>query len=161
MPALCLRTPLGPVAIVESAGAITALSWGAAADAGATPTLTAARRQLERYFAGELTAFDLRLAPPGTAFQRRVWQAMCEIPYGQTWSYGALADRVGSAPRAVGQACARNPIAIVIPCHRVVGADRRLTGYSGGQGLTTKAQLLALEAAACRDRSRDKPALRR
>jgi methylated-DNA-[protein]-cysteine S-methyltransferase len=112
---------------------------------------------LERYFAGELAVFDLPLAPAGTAFQRRVWRAMGAIPYGETWSYGALARQVGSAPRAVGQACARNPIAIVIPCHRVVGADRRLTGYSGGGGVATKARLLALEADVGPARLRDKP----
>ena len=93
-----------------------------------------ARRQLDAYFAGELLDFDLPLAPCGTAFQQRVWSALREIPYGEVVSYGAIAKRVGApaAVRAVGAANGRNPVAIVIPCHRVVGADGSLTGYGGG-----------------------------
>ena len=92
------------------------------------------RRQLRAYFAGELTRFDLPLAPRGTAFQRRVWEGLCEIPYAETCSYGELAERIGcaGAARAVGLANGRNPIAVVIPCHRVIGADGSLTGYGGG-----------------------------
>lgn len=161
MPAYCLRTPLGPLTIVEADGAIAVVSWRATDAADVTPVLVAARRQLDAYFAGDLAAFELPLAPVGTPFQTRVWRAMREIPHGETCSYGALAHRVDSAPRAVGQACGRNPIAVVIPCHRVVGADRRLTGYSGGQGLATKAGLLALEADAGLARWRDKASRRR
>lgn len=93
-----------------------------------------ARRQLEAYFAGELHEFDLRLAPGGTPFQQRVWSLLREIPYGRTTTYGALARRLGDpkAVRAVGLANGRNPISILIPCHRVVGADGSLTGYGGG-----------------------------
>lgn len=102
-------------------------------DANAGP-LPEATRQLAQYFAGLRQSFDLPLAPPGTEFQRRVWQALLGIPYGATVSYGEQARRIGkpSASRAVGLANGRNPIAIVIPCHRVIGADGGLTGYGGG-----------------------------
>ena len=101
--------------------------------------------QLRAYFTGTLRDFDLKLAPQGTAFQRGVWSRLCEIPYGATTSYGELARRVGNpkASRAVGLANGRNPIPIVIPCHRVIGSDGSLTGYGGG--LAIKERLLALE----------------
>ena len=101
--------------------------------------------QLDAYFAGELTGFTVPLAPRGTKFQQRVWAALLEIPYGQTQSYGQLAERIGSpgAARAVGLANGKNPIGIVIPCHRVVGSNGSLTGYGGG--LARKKQLLDLE----------------
>jgi len=94
----------------------------------------AARDQLKAYFAGELRTFNLPLAPTGTAFQRKVWQALRDIPYGQTESYGALAKRIDSpkASRAVGMANGHNPISIIVPCHRVIGANGNLTGYGGG-----------------------------
>lgn len=113
---------------------------------GAEP-FKAAAEQLDAYFAGELTAFDLPLAPRGSEFQQRVWAALQEIPYGETESYGDLAERIGSpgAARAVGLANGKNPIGIVIPCHRVVGSDGSLTGYGGG--LDRKRQLLDLELA--------------
>jgi methylated-DNA-[protein]-cysteine S-methyltransferase len=109
------------------------------------PVLAAARRQLERYFAGERTEFDLPLAPEGTEFQRAVWAGLGTIGYGETLSYGELADRIGrpNAQRAVGLANGRNPIAVIVPCHRVIGADGSLTGYGGG--LDRKQRLLALE----------------
>jgi methylated-DNA-[protein]-cysteine S-methyltransferase len=102
-------------------------------------------RQLRAYFAGELEAFDLKLAPQGTPFQLSVWNRLCEIPYGETISYGELARRVGNpnASRAVGLANGSNPIPIVIPCHRVIGSNGKLTGYGGG--LPIKEKLLALE----------------
>jgi methylated-DNA-[protein]-cysteine S-methyltransferase len=108
------------------------------------------RAQLEAYFAGRRRDFDLPLAPAGTPFQRRVWQALREIPYGQTVSYGVLAARLGQpgAGRAVGLANGQNPISIVIPCHRVIGAGGALTGYGGG--LERKRWLLALESGAAR-----------
>jgi methylated-DNA-[protein]-cysteine S-methyltransferase len=112
----------------------------------------AATDQLAGYFAGELTDFDLPLAPAGTAFQLRVWAALRTIPYGQTTSYGELAGQLGNpgASRAVGLANGRNPIAIVVPCHRVIGADGRLTGYGGG--LDRKRWLLDHELAGLRRR---------
>lgn len=104
-----------------------------------------AARQLEAYLAGRLTEFDLPLALHGTQFQRRVWAALQTIPYGQTRSYGQLADQIGqpTASRAVGLANGRNPISIIVPCHRVVGASGSLTGYGGG--LDRKRHLLDLE----------------
>jgi methylated-DNA-[protein]-cysteine S-methyltransferase len=102
-------------------------------------------RQLREYFAGKRTDFDLPLAPEGTSFQRDVWNKLQEIPYGETISYGELAKRVGNpkASRAVGAANGQNPIPIVIPCHRVIGANGKLTGFGGG--LPTKEALLSLE----------------
>ncbi len=109
--------------------------------------------QLDEYFRGERREFDLALAPRGSEFQRRVWQELTRIPYGTTISYGELARRVGkrsaTASRAVGQANASNPIAIVVPCHRVIGHDGRLTGYAAG--LSFKAKLLTLEGALAPD----------
>ena len=104
-------------------------------------------RQLEAYFANRLESFDLELAPEGTPFQRRVWKELERIPYGTTISYAELADRIGkpTAVRAVGTANGANPLPIVIPCHRVIGADGSLTGYGGG--LEIKEALLALEGA--------------
>lgn len=101
--------------------------------------------QLEAYFAGDLRSFDLPLHFAGTAFQHRVWTALCDIPYGETESYGELAARIGqpTASRAVGLANGRNPISIVVPCHRVIGAKGKLVGYAGG--LDRKARLLAFE----------------
>jgi methylated-DNA-[protein]-cysteine S-methyltransferase len=111
----------------------------------AHPVLRVAATQLAEYFAGTRTAFDLPLAPRGTAFQRAVWDALLIIPYGETRSYGALAAQIGrpSAARAVGAANGRNPLSIVVPCHRVIGSAGALTGFAGG--LPAKERLLALE----------------
>ena len=108
--------------------------------------LAETRRQLTEYFAGTRTTFDVPLAGTGTAFQQTVWAALCGIAFGCTESYGGLASRIGSptASRAVGMANGRNPIAIIVPCHRVIGANGRLTGYAGG--LERKQWLLAHEA---------------
>ena len=109
-----------------------------------TPVLRAARRWLDAYFAGERPdAAALPLAPRGTDFQRMVWQELRTIPYGETRSYGEIAARLGSSARAVGSAVGRNPISLIIPCHRVLGAKGALTGYAGG--LERKEALLALE----------------
>lgn len=110
-----------------------------------TPLLREAGRQLAAYADGRLRAFDLPLAPCGTSFQHAVWRALLDIPFGQTRSYGEVAASLGRprAARAVGMACHRNPVAIIIPCHRVIGASGQLTGYAGG--LDIKARLLALE----------------
>ena len=99
--------------------------------------------ELERYFSGNLRVFSVPLAPRGTAFQERVWACIADIPYGRTESYGAIAARLKSGPRAVGAATGSNPVSLFVPCHRVVGSDGRLTGYGGG--LDTKKRLLALE----------------
>jgi methylated-DNA-[protein]-cysteine S-methyltransferase len=107
--------------------------------------LSSAIGQLNGYFAGELESFDLQLAPEGTPFQLAVWHRLCDIPYGETISYGQLANQIGNpkASRAVGLANGSNPIPIVIPCHRVIGSNGKLTGYGGG--LPIKEKLLALE----------------
>jgi methylated-DNA-[protein]-cysteine S-methyltransferase len=114
---------------------------------GENAVLRETREQLEQYFAGALRAFDLPLAPRGTPFQQGVWHALRAIPYGETISYAELARRIGkpSAMRAVGAANGRNPLPIVVPCHRVIGADGSLTGFGGG--LPTKRFLLELEGA--------------
>ncbi|QOY63369.1 methylated-DNA--[protein]-cysteine S-methyltransferase [Lysobacter sp. H21R4] len=114
---------------------------------GTLPVLDATRTQLDEYFAGRRTGFDMPLSPQGTLFQRDIWTALAQIPYGQTISYGAVATRAGhaGAMRAVGAAVGRNPVPIVVPCHRVMGADGSMTGFSGG--LPVKRQLLVLEGA--------------
>jgi methylated-DNA-[protein]-cysteine S-methyltransferase len=153
-----LPSPIGPLTLVAEAGQLTALyldaqrhrpeqdALGEPGDPGAAP-FAAAARQLADYFAGQLTEFDLPLAPAGTDFQRQVWAALRTIPYGQTWSYAQLAEKIGraSAVRAVGLANGKNPISVVIPCHRVIGSDGSLTGYGGG--LDRKRFLLDLESA--------------
>ncbi len=150
MPHLSLQSPIGALTVFEDDGAIVSLDWGVAprgpaSGGGETGLLRAARDQLIAYFRRELEIFDLPLAPPGTEFQRAVCRAMSGIPYGALRTYGDIAAAVGSAPRAVGGACGRNPIPIIIPCHRVVGAGGAMTGYSGAGGLETKRALLHLE----------------
>ena len=151
-----LPSPIGDLRIVERDGSIVAIEFspfrppadgrplGARSDD--EPVLAEATRQLTAYFAGELTDFDLPLAPIGTDFQQRVWEQLGRIAYGDTASYGEIAGRLGmtnAASRAVGLANGRNPIPIVVPCHRVIGANGTLTGYAGG--LARKQQLLELE----------------
>ncbi len=151
MPAISVHSPLGPVTVTEEDGAIVSLDWGWLTDAADTSDswesglLCLARDQLREYFDGARIGFALPLAPRGTTFQRTVWSRMLNIPYGRTESYGGMARTIGSGPRAVGTACAKNPIPILIPCHRVVGRNGDLTGYSGGGGLGTKKSLLDLE----------------
>jgi methylated-DNA-[protein]-cysteine S-methyltransferase len=148
MPQLSLLTNLGDLTISEDDGAIVALDWGRGRDQAETPLLRRARDQLQDYFDGKRLTFDLPLAPHGSAFQKRVWAALCTIPPGETRSYADIARAIGSAPRAVGGANGANPIPIFIPCHRVVAADGSLGGYSGGEGPATKRFLLDLESRA-------------
>ena len=150
-----LESPIGELRVVEYDGAITAIDFSPYLDVtgrplGARndehPVLAEARRQLAAYFARDLKEFDLPLAPAGTPFQQRVWEQLREIGYGETASYGQVAVRLAMTPaasRAVGLANGRNPIPIVIPCHRVIGANGTLTGYAGG--LERKQLLLELE----------------
>jgi methylated-DNA-[protein]-cysteine S-methyltransferase len=155
-----LPSPVGDLLLTTDGGNLTGiffrphkashLHWDRAQQTGTeddeTAVLAAARRQLNEYFANQRTSFDLPLAPAGTAFQQRVWTALTEIPYGQTRSYGNIAQRLDLIPgasRAVGLANGANPISIVVPCHRVIGADGSLTGYGGG--LDRKRFLLDLE----------------
>jgi methylated-DNA-[protein]-cysteine S-methyltransferase len=139
--------------------ALAALRTHGAERRAGRPPLPEARRQLAEYVAGERYAFDLPLAPRGTEFEVRVWQALAAIPYGETRSYLQVAAAIGrpAACRAVGRANGRNPIAVVIPCHRVIGADGSLTGYGGG--LPLKRFLLDLETA-CRSAAAGAPQLR-
>jgi methylated-DNA-[protein]-cysteine S-methyltransferase len=146
LPQLSLHSPVGDLTISEDGGAIVALDWGWVAEQSPTVLLLDAQRQLQSYFDGECLSFVLPLAPAGTPYQRRVWQALCAIPPGSTRSYADIARAVGGSPRSVGGANGRNPIPIVIPCHRVV-ATTGIGGYSGGEGLPTKRFLLALERA--------------
>lgn len=140
-----IKTPIGPLTLQADEVAVTAIRFGAGGAQDASPLLDAAEAQLREYFAGARRTFDLPLAPHGTAFQQRVWAALRAIPYGETRTYGELAAAIGSpnASRAVGMANHRNPIPIIIPCHRVIGANGTLTGYAGG--LEVKQKLLALE----------------
>jgi methylated-DNA-[protein]-cysteine S-methyltransferase len=144
VPQLSLHTPIGDVTLAEEAGAIVSLDWGWGRDQVETALLLRAREQLEAYFDGDLETFDLPLAPAGTAYRRAVWQALREVPYGTVCSYRDIAARAGGSARSVGQANSRNPIPLIIPCHRVV-ATTHLGGYSGGDGLPTKRWLLNLE----------------
>jgi methylated-DNA-[protein]-cysteine S-methyltransferase len=144
MPSLSLHTPLGPVTVSEESGAIVALDWGWGRDQTETPLLRHAAGQLHAYFDGELRDFDLPLTPFGSPYRQRIWAALRQIPYGQTRSYAALAATAGGSARSIGGANGANPIPIIIPCHRVVGANT-IGGYSGGDGIATKRWLLALE----------------
>lgn len=143
---LSVSSPVGRLMLTEDDGAIVSIAWDDAAGGNGSSLLSEAARQLDAYFAGELSDFDLMLRPAGSAFEQRVWAAMRRIPYGKTQCYGELAAAIGSAARAVGGACGRNPIPIVIPCHRVL-ATTGLGGYSGRGGLVTKQTLLSLEGA--------------
>ena len=147
MTQLSMHSPVGDLTISEHDGAIVAVDWGWAPMQSATPLLTEAQTQLNAYFDGALTAFDLPLTPAGTAFQRAVYDVMTSIVYGKTMTYAEVAQKVGSVARAVGSVCGSNPIPIVIPCHRVVAAHGALGGYSGDGGVDTKRALLRLEGA--------------
>jgi methylated-DNA-[protein]-cysteine S-methyltransferase len=154
MPTATVSSPIGPLTLIATDHALTEIRFGADDDAPDAPDdardhpiVAAAAAQLAAYFAGARRTFDLPLAPTGTAFQRAVWRALGDVAYGQTTGYGALARALGrpTAARAVGAANGANPLPIVVPCHRVIGADGTLTGYAGG--LTIKRWLLAHEAA--------------
>ncbi|NLM37956.1 MAG: methylated-DNA--[protein]-cysteine S-methyltransferase [Firmicutes bacterium] len=147
---LLVETPLGRLGLVADGDYLTELYFAhdplpPDLPVRETALLIEARAQLLAYFSGRRTAFSLPLAPAGTTFQKRVWQALCEIPYGETVSYKEVARRIGNekATRAVGRANNRNPLPILIPCHRVIGANGALVGYGGG--LAIKEKLLALE----------------
>jgi len=148
-----IESPIGPLtALVDGGGALTHLLFAhQPTPAGAVwdeERCAPVRAQLEEYFRGERDAFHLPLAPAGTEFQRRVWDELARIPFGETVDYGSLAARMGrpGAARAVGRANATNPIPIIVPCHRVIGANGSLTGYAGG--MDAKRQLLDLERGA-------------
>lgn len=150
------ETPVGKLKLVASESALVAVLWEREPPgrvildnviaAAQHPILSAAERQLAEYFSRRRTAFELPLDPRGSRFQQRVWLALRRIPFGATRTYSQLAEEIGmpGAARAVGAANGRNPLSIIVPCHRVIGADGSLTGFAGG--LETKAKLLQLEA---------------
>ncbi len=147
MSQLSMHSPVGDITISEDDGRIVSVDWGWGAMQGETPLLAEAKRQLDLYFDGDLTQFDLPLKPYGTAFKQRVWQAMLRIPYGGTETYGKIAAELGATARSVGGACGANPIPIIIPCHRILAANGGMGGYSGEGGVETKVFLLRLEGA--------------
>jgi methylated-DNA-[protein]-cysteine S-methyltransferase len=151
-----LKTPVGRLKLVADDTGLAAVLWEndrparvpleRSSELGSHPVLKAASAQLEEYFAGTRRDFDVALSPRGTPFQRKVWNALARIPFGATRSYGELAREISkpSASRAVGMANGRNPISIIVPCHRVIGANGALTGFAGG--LEAKKYLLAFES---------------
>ena len=155
-----MDSPVGPLTLVATDRGLSAILWkndrqgrvrlNIEAEDNAHPVLVEAERQLGEYFAGRRKTFSIRLDVEGTAFQRQVWNALLTIPFGETRTYGEIAKQIGhpAAVRAVGAANGRNPLSIVAPCHRVIGATGKLTGFAGG--LETKAHLLALEGASVR-----------
>ncbi len=148
MPTFTMKTPIGLLRVEEQDHAITAICFGGdGVSEPSTPLLQQAKHQLSEYFSGVRRTFDLPLNPHGTPFQKAAWSALCEIPYGEVRTYAQQAAAIGKpkACRAIGMANHCNPIPIVIPCHRVIGANGKLTGYAGG--LDTKRYLLTLEQA--------------
>ncbi len=148
-------SPVGPLLLAADAHALTRVHFQGGPQPLTPPRewrheavrFSGVTRELAEYFAGERRAFSVPLTPAGSEFQRSVWRALVAIPYGETISYGELARRVGSVARAVGTANGSNPLPIIVPCHRVIGADGSLTGFGGG--LAIKRALLELEGAAC------------
>lgn len=146
MPRLTVATPVGPLTLVETNGALTAVDWE---DGGRDETelLREGKAQVEAYFAGDLQNFDLPLRVEGSDLQRAACDAMLAIPFGETRTYGDLAKDLNAPAQAIGQACGGNPIPVIIPCHRILGASS-LGGFSGGTGIETKVALLKHEGAA-------------
>jgi len=146
---ISMNSPFGPLTIfeesLEDGGAIIALEWGRAESPEPTALLETARDQLNGYFDGKRKDFDLPLSLKGTPYQCAVWDRMRRIPYGHVQTYGDIARGLKSAPRAVGGACGRNPIPIIIPCHRIIASNGKLGGFSAIGGVETKRALLRLE----------------
>lgn len=150
-----MKSPVGQLTLVADAAGLAGVLFetsrrphtelAAAKKVRKHPVLDKAEKQLREYFAGKRTAFDVPLSPTGTPFQKKVWKGLTQIPFGETLSYGGLARKIKSpkAMRAVGAANGRNPIAIIVPCHRVIGENGKLVGFGGGLGV--KAKLLKLE----------------
>lgn len=141
-----IHTSFGPFSLVEEDGYITRLLWDARTEGFRTPVLKNGLNQIEAYFAKDLTAFDLPLAPKGTSAQQDVYRVMQSIPFGETLTYGDVAKELNMSAQSVGQACGSNPIPVIIPCHRILGANN-LGGFSGMGGIETKVQLLRHEGA--------------
>jgi len=147
MPQLSLHSPIGELTLSEDDGAIVALDWGWGRDQEETPLLLEAKAQLNAYFDGSGENFSLPLRPYGSQFQQNVWKEMLNIPYGKTMTYGEMAKKLNSAAQPIGGACGRNPIPIIIPCHRVLASGGKLGGYTADGGLEIKRALLQLEGA--------------
>jgi methylated-DNA-[protein]-cysteine S-methyltransferase len=147
MASTTLLSPLGPITVVANEHAVTSVVIGQEGGSDSSSILDHAVTQLTEYFAGERTKFSVPVELPGTEFQRAVWAELQTIPFGSTASYQELGVRagLGNAPRAVGGALGKNPVPIIVPCHRILAHDRRITGYSGGDGIPTKEKLLSLE----------------
>lgn len=147
MPQRSIETPIGPVLLIGDGARLIAIRIGERAEDGAASddVIDQAAAHIADYFAGTRDYFDLPLAPATSPRGQVLRDAMCAIAPGETLSYGTLARRIGSAPRAIGQACARNPFPIVVPCHRVIGSGGALGHYSAGAGIETKRWLLAHE----------------
>jgi len=145
---IAVDTRFGTLGVVEQDGAVTALVWDGVDDAPDTPLLREAAAQLRAYDAGRLQRFDLPYRIEGSDFQRRICDAMFAIPLGETRTYGEIAAELGYSAQAVGRGCGGNPIPVIIPCHRVMGADGKLVGFSGRGGVETKVALLRHEGAA-------------
>ena len=143
--ALSLASPVGTLSVFENQGQIIAVKWGDQIEGKATDILVEARSQLNAYFSGKLKSFTLPLNISGSAFQKSVCQLMLEIPYAETLTYGDIAKKLNSSAQPVGGACGRNSIPIIIPCHRVMGAKDKMTGFSGSGGVKTKEALLRHE----------------
>lgn len=143
--ALSFPSPVGSLSVFENQGYIIAVEWGDHIKGEASNLLIEARDQLNAYFEGKLKAFNLPLNISGSDFQKSVCQLMLQIPYGETWTYGDLANKLNSSAQPVGGACGRNSIPIIIPCHRVMGANDKMTGFSGSGGIKTKEALLRHE----------------
>lgn len=146
-----VQSPVGPLTLIGTESALTEIAFGDGGAEASSPVLKQAAEELAEYFAGARREFTVPLAPEGTAFQKRVWEELRKIPYGETASYGDVAARLGKpgGAIAVGQANSRNPIPIMIPCHRVIGANGKMVGYTGG--LHIKRALLAVEGIACEE----------
>ncbi|VAX08677.1 Methylated-DNA--protein-cysteine methyltransferase [hydrothermal vent metagenome] len=145
MAQLSFHSPIGDLTISEEDGLLVSLDWGWSPFSTETPFLRSIKNQMDQYFDGKKPDLTPPIKLRGTAFQTAVWQEMLKIPYGETRTYGEIAATIGSHPRPVGAACGLNPIPIIIPCHRIMGKDGKLTGYSGGNGVETKEFLIELE----------------
>ncbi len=144
---ICQSSPVGPLGAHAIEGALTELVWGRSGNLTHGPLYDQISDEMDAYFAGDLKQFRTPVAPRGSTFQQKFYAALCAIPYGETLTYGDLAKDLDVSAQAIGQACGANPIAIIIPCHRVLAADG-LGGYSGEGGIDAKVALLKLEGAA-------------
>ena len=141
---ISIKTQVG-ILQIEGAKAITRVEWGESHVSSPNKLLLDAKSQILDYFNGDLHYFKLPILPSGTPFQIYVWHNLTKIPYAQTLTYGKLAQHLKTSPRAIGGACRSNPIPLIIPCHRIIGQNGNLTGFSGGEGVRTKEALLLLE----------------